>query len=326
VPAPAITLHGRVVAITGGARGIGRATAAALVARGARVAIGDLDLELTQATAAELGDGVIGLALDVTDRDSFATFIADTEQQLGPLDVLVNNAGIMPVGRLHEESDATARRIIDINVHGVIHGSKLALERMLPRGRGHIVNVASQAGKAPFGGLATYCASKYAVVGLTASLADELRDTGIHASCVMPAIVNTELAEGLPTPRLLKPIQPQDVADAIVATLQRPRLNVHVPKSGGVVLGAMSVLPARGRHLAERMLGVEHGITELDPASRAAYEARAAREVAGVGTNDDLPAAPDEAPGGRITEPQTGLEPLDSEAPRASGRPSAFGG
>src|SRR5947209_20041935 len=117
-------LAGKVAAITGGARGIGRATAAALVARGVRVAIGDLDAGLAEQTAAELGGGTVGLPLDVTDRSSFEGFLTEVETRLGPLDVMVNNAGIMPVGPFLEESDAIARRQVDINLHGVIVGSK----------------------------------------------------------------------------------------------------------------------------------------------------------------------------------------------------------
>src|SRR6201985_3830226 len=141
------SLAGDVVAITGGARGIGRATAAALIAQGARVAIGDIDAALAERTAQELGSGTVGLPLDVTNRTSFATFLDEVENRLGPLDVLINNAGIMPIGPFVSETDVTAERIIDINVHGVINGSKLALERFLPRDHGHLVNVASVAGK-----------------------------------------------------------------------------------------------------------------------------------------------------------------------------------
>ncbi|HKI67562.1 MAG TPA: SDR family NAD(P)-dependent oxidoreductase, partial [Solirubrobacterales bacterium] len=104
------SLSGKVVAITGGARGIGKATAAALVRKGCRVAIGDLDLELAERTAAELGGGTLALALDVTDRASFAGFLDEAERQLGPLDVVVNNAGIMPVTPFAEESDDSIRR------------------------------------------------------------------------------------------------------------------------------------------------------------------------------------------------------------------------
>ena len=153
------SVSGKVVAITGGARGIGKATATALVRKGARVAIGDLDLALAEQTATELGGGVVAFELDVTDRNSFEGYLDAAEKELGPIDVLVNNAGIMPVGVFADESDETAHLMIDINLHGVIYGTKLALERMLPRRSGHIVNIASQAGKAGIPGGATFTAS-----------------------------------------------------------------------------------------------------------------------------------------------------------------------
>ena len=113
----------------------------------------------------------------MTDRASFDAFLTEVERRLGPLDVLINNAGIMPVGPFVAETDETARRIVDINVHGVINGSKLALERFLPRNRGHLVNIASVAGKMGFPGGATYSASKHAVVGLSEAIRVELRAT-----------------------------------------------------------------------------------------------------------------------------------------------------
>ena len=203
------SLAGQIVAITGGARGIGRATAAALIAQGARVAIGDIDAELAGTTATELGAGTLGLALDVTSRDSFSAFLDEVESQLGPLDVLINNAGIMPIGPFVEETDATAERMVDINLHGVILGSKLAIERFLPRRRGHLVQIASAAGKFGIAGGATYCATKHAVVGLSEALAMELRDTGIDISVVMPTVVNTELGSGLPRRARSRPSSPR---------------------------------------------------------------------------------------------------------------------
>src|SRR5947209_4063292 len=186
------SLAGKVVAITGGARGIGRATAAALITHGARVAIGDIDAALADQTAQELGGGTVGLPLDVTDRESFATFLSQVEDRVGPLDVLINNAGIMPIGPFLEETDATAQRMIDINLHGVIFGSKLALERFIPRRRGHLVQIASAAGKWGIAGGATYCATKHAVVGLSEAIAQEVQGTGVEVSVVMPTVVNTE--------------------------------------------------------------------------------------------------------------------------------------
>ena len=193
-------LAGETAAITGAARGIGRATAEAFLRQGMRVAIGDVDFD----AAAQHRRGAWRRArwrstLDVTDRDSFAAFLDGAEEQLGPLDVLVNNAGIMQVGRFIDEDDLTARRMIDINLHGVILGMKLALERMIPRDRGHIVNIASQAGKFGAPGGATYSATKHAVVGLTEAVRGELRLMGAHIdlSYVMPFVVNTELGSGL---------------------------------------------------------------------------------------------------------------------------------
>src|SRR6478609_2481745 len=182
------SLRGKVVAITGGARGIGKATAKALAREGAVIAIGDLDAELARATASELGEGSVGLELDVTRRDSFANFLDQVSERLGPLDVLINNAGIMPIGPFASEDDATARRMIDINLHGVIYGMKLALPGMRERGRGHVVNLASQAGKAGLPGGATYCATKHAVVGLSEAVRAELRGTNIGVSVVMPDV------------------------------------------------------------------------------------------------------------------------------------------
>src|ERR687886_2135546 len=121
------SLAGRVVAITGGARGIGRATAEALAREGARVAIGDLDADLARRTAEEIGPAATAFTLDVTDRASFEAFVDAVEADLGPVDVLVNNAGIMPLGPFLEEDDATAQRQININLHGVLYGMKLAL-------------------------------------------------------------------------------------------------------------------------------------------------------------------------------------------------------
>ena len=270
------SLYGKVVAITGGARGIGRATAEALIRKGAKVAIGDLDVELAQKTAAELGGDTLALELDVTRRDSFEGFLDQVEERLGSLDVLVNNAGIMPIGDFVDESDRTALMMVDINVHGVLYGMKLALPGMLRRNSGHIVNIASQAGKAGFPGGATYCGTKHFVVGASEAVRQEVRETNIEVSCVMPAVVNTELGSGLVETRAIKKIEPEDVADAIVAALEVPKFDVWVPRESGPLFRFMQLLPRSGREGIARFLKADKVLAAPDKARRAAYEERAA--------------------------------------------------
>ena len=268
------SLTGTVVAITGGARGIGRATAHALIAQGARVAIGDIDQALAGQTAEELGHGTIGLPLDVTDRASFDGFLTEVESQVGPLEVLINNAGIMPVGPFLAETDATAARMIDINLTGVIFGSKLALERFLPRNRGHLVNLASVAGKGGFPGGATYCATKHAVVGLSEAIRAEYRSTDIDVSIVMPVGVNTELYSGLSPARGIKTAEPEDVAEAIVEALQTGRVDVYVPKSLKGVFRIMNVVPRSVADFFSKMLKADQILINPDHLARGAYEQR----------------------------------------------------
>jgi NAD(P)-dependent dehydrogenase (short-subunit alcohol dehydrogenase family) len=270
------SLNGRVVAITGGARGIGKATAEALVRRGARVAIGDLDLALAEQTATGLGGGSVALALDVSDRASFEAFLDETERQLGPLDVVINNAGIMPTTPFVEESEDSFRRQIEINLIGVINGTQLALQRMLPRNSGHIVNIASQAGKTGVPGIATYSATKHAVVGLSEAVRAEIRGRAIEISCVMPTIVNTELTSGVVDQRFVKPIEAVDVAEAIVAALEVPRFDVYVPKSNGALLRGANLMPRAAAEWVGRTMGTDKLMTEVDHGARAAYEDRVA--------------------------------------------------
>jgi short-subunit dehydrogenase len=275
------SLNGKVVAITGGARGIGKATATALVRKGCRVAIGDLELELAEQTAAGLGGGTIALPLDVTDRDSFAGFLDETERQLGPVDVVINNAGIMPVTALVDESDASIKRQLDINVYGVIVGIQLAIERMRPRGSGHIVNLASQAGKTSIPGIATYSGTKHAVVGICEAVKAELRGSGVEVHCVMPTVVNTELTAGV-SQKLIKPVEAEDVANEIVDALELGRFDVYVPKSNAVMTRFAAVMPRRLNEAIARLMKADKLMFEVDHGARQAYEDRAASSEPGL--------------------------------------------
>ncbi|MFI6094995.1 SDR family oxidoreductase [Lentzea sp. NPDC051213] len=269
-------MRGKRIAVTGGARGIGRAIAAELAAGGATVAIGDIDAAAAERTAEELGLPS-ALALDVADPGSFRAFLAGVEKTLGGIDVLVNNAGIMPVGRFAEETDKITRRVLDINLYGVLLGTKLVLPQMLSRGSGHIVNIASLAGENPTPGMATYCASKQAVLGFTEAMRLEHRATGVHFSAVLPTFTRTELIAGTRAPLGLL-AEPQAVAAAVARLIARPRRRVTVTRAAGI-LAAFNKLTPRpvGEYLA-RKLGVHKAFTDdVDRVARRGYDDRLRR-------------------------------------------------
>jgi NAD(P)-dependent dehydrogenase (short-subunit alcohol dehydrogenase family) len=268
------SLHGKVVAITGGGRGIGRAIAQALAREGARVAVGDLDQEAAEQAAAALGEPALGLPLDVTDHAALVAFLDEVEQRLGPLDVLVNNAGIMPVTPLAEETPESIARQLDLNLRAVIHGTQEAMRRMVPRGTGHIVNMSSIAGRSGFPNLATYCASKFGVVGLSEAARIELRGTGVEVSVVMPSVVRTELSTGLADSRV-KAVEADDVAREVVSAIRHARFDVFVPRSNGPLVQLTSPLPRRAREAIGRWIRADRALLDADRSARAAYEARA---------------------------------------------------
>lgn len=266
-------LRGKVIAITGGGRGIGLAIAEALTKQGARISIGDIDTALATQAAQRLGG--YGGTLDVRDRSTFQAFIDATEQALGPIDVLINNAGIMPAGPFTQESDTLSDTQIDINLRGVIIGCKVALPGMLMRRQGHIVNVASMAGRLAVPGLAVYCATKFAVVGLTETLREEYRDSGVHFTTVLPAKVTTELAagtdqagNGVPT------VSPQDVADAVIAALQQRLPEVAVPRYLGSVSALQGMTPHWMLRGIRRFFDDRRVLEQIDQQARAGYQQR----------------------------------------------------
>ena len=285
-------------AITGGARGLGLAMAQAVAARGARVAIGDLDSELAAAEAAKLPAGSVGLALDVTDPDSFKRFLDTTAERLGPLDVLVNNAGIMVVSPFLEEEESLTRRQIDINLHGVITGMRLALPGMQERRTGHVVNIASVAGKVGVAGEAVYVATKHAVVGLSEAVRLELRGTGVELSVMMPGLANTELASGMSAGRGVKIVEPAEVGTALVEALERPRFEIYVPPKLSGLLRFNAALPQGARDAMARFFETDQVATKVDKTARAAYAARASSGMPPA----EPPAPPSGEPEGGVTE------------------------
>jgi NAD(P)-dependent dehydrogenase (short-subunit alcohol dehydrogenase family) len=267
----------KVVAITGGGRGIGRETARAFASAEWNVAIGDIDTDVVARTAPELG--VLGLELDVTDRQSFAAFLDATEVQLGELDVLVNNAGILPVSDFLDEDDSLTDRVVDINIRGVMTGSKLAGRRFRDRGRGHIINVSSLLGTKGAPRVATYCATKFAIVGFSEALRLELARSGVHVTNVMPSFTRTDIMTGVSTNWLLDRLavaDPEDVAAAILAAAEKdhPPSDVAVPSVVGYASRAGAVVPRGVRDTLFRALGAERIARDVDQTARAAYSDR----------------------------------------------------
>lgn len=268
------SIAGLSVIVTGGARGIGRATVDRFVRAGARVAIGDLDLAVAQQAVDAHGDKVAAARLDVTDASSWASFLEEVAH-LGPFDVLVNNAGIMPIGSILKETDDTTRLIMDVNVHGVINGTKALAPGMVERGRGHIVNVASAVGRVavPYG--ATYSASKFAVVGFSEALRQELEPEGIDVTVVLPTVVQTELAAGVPAARGIKPVTAEQVAEVIESAVREPRAELWVPRWTQGLTKPTLAMPRVVQTVMTRLTAADHVFKDADSAARAGYEDRA---------------------------------------------------
>jgi short-subunit dehydrogenase len=264
----------KVIAITGGGRGIGLATATVLQGLGATVAIGDIDRSAVKDAGSQLGLNV-ARRLDVTDRRSFTDFLDTVENQLGPVEVLVNNAGVIAVGNAVDEDDAVTQRVLDVNIYGVILGTKLAAKRMLPRGRGHIVNIASLGSVQPTEGIATYCATKYAVLGYTDAVRMENRGSGVHLSAILPTLVNTDMIAGVGHAKGLKNAEPDDVARAVARVIAKPKAHVFVPRSIGAAVSAQRFMPRRTSEAMGRALGTGSVFTsDVDVDKRTAYARR----------------------------------------------------
>lgn len=194
-----MNLAGRVAVVTGAGRGIGAAICAALAADGAAVAVSDLDAEAADAHAAELAAGssarVIGVELDVTNLDSVRSAVSTVARELGPVDVLVNNAGIDCIEPFIDSTEQTWDRLIATNLKGPIRCARIVLDDMIERKAGRIINIASDAGKVGSSGEVVYSATKGGIIAFTKALARETAAQGITVNCVCPGPTNTALLD-----------------------------------------------------------------------------------------------------------------------------------
>ncbi|HMS73635.1 MAG: SDR family oxidoreductase [Gordonia sp.] len=272
--AAAPSVAGKIVAITGGARGIGFRTAQLLTEAGAVVAIGDVDADVVAKAAADIG--IDGGHVDVTDRASFEGWLDGVQERLGPLDVLINNAGIMPAGAFLDYDPALIRRTVEIDLLGVYTGSQLAARRMVDRGSGHIVNIASVAGRLPTPGLSIYNGVKAGVIEFSEALDAELLPLGVRVSAVLPTFTRTGLISGLRTNSVVQAVEPDDVAEIIVKTIAQPRVRVTAPKTMAWVHGN-TLIGAGVKRRIRRSTGLDRMFLDYDTGARAEYTERIAR-------------------------------------------------
>jgi NAD(P)-dependent dehydrogenase (short-subunit alcohol dehydrogenase family) len=189
--------------------------------------------------------------------------------------VLVNNAAVMALADLAEVEEAAIRRTIEVNLLGAVHGMQLALARMLPRSRGHLINVSSVSGRWGIPGENVYVATKFGLDGLAQLARAELRGTGVHITTVyMGPVADTELSLGMRERGLIRFSNPQEIAAAIVGAARDPRPEVWVPRSLGPVVRAINLLPWRLRLRSLQALGVLEIATDIDRRARSSYERR----------------------------------------------------
>ena len=265
-------MTGRPVAvITGGARGIGRAIGVALIARGYRVVLGDLDLAVTQATAAELGPHASAVRLDITDLALVEEVVATLEQTVGPIAVWINNAGIMPTGRFTEQDPWLSGRVVDVNFRALVTVTGVVVAHMLERNAGTVVNIASATGIKPMAGLAVYSGAKAANLAFSDSLRRELRATGVRIRVVLPNLVATDLGAGITAPRGFRALTADDVAMAAVRAIGSRRFAVTVPGWLGPLLRLSRLLPHAVQDWIDDRVDSDRIGLGGDPATRAAY-------------------------------------------------------
>jgi len=249
-----------VVVITGASRGIGAELARRFSAQGARVGLIARDEGALAAVRDTLTGASHAVCADVSDSAALGSAIDEIADALGPVSVLVNNGGHGHWEAVVDTDESAFRRVMEVNYLGAVNAARHVLPGMLERGRGHIINIGSIAGRigAPFE--AAYSATKFAVVGFSEALAVEVAGTGVDVSMIHPGPVDTDFANGRnrPVPRgTPRPVPVAAVADAVMATLRRPRRNRYVPAWLGLAVAARAIVPAAHRFGTARMFTAE---------------------------------------------------------------------
>ncbi len=225
-------LNGRIVLVTGAARGMGRMEALSFARAGSRVIVTDVDEAALSETVREMkdiGHHVHSYMVDVSDREACFELARKVREEVGALDVLVNNAGIVVCEEVLNLQESDLRRMMDVNYFGMVWMMQAFVPAMVLRGSGHVVNMCSSAGKVGVPRLGGYCATKFAAIGVTDSIRPELRKSGVNFTIVNPGYVNTGMFGGSKVPLITRWQKPGRVADAIVKAVRENKAEICVP-------------------------------------------------------------------------------------------------
>ena len=233
------SLDGKVAAITGASSGIGEATAIALAGAGAKVSLAARRKDRLDALVEKIGDNALAIETDIGDEEQARAFVQRTKDELGGFDILVNNAGVMLLGLLLMQEGDDWRRMVDVNILGLIYCSHAGLALMAEQQSGHIVNISSVAGRIARAGSAVYNFTKWGVTGFSEALRQEAAHVNVRVTCVEPGFVDTELQGHNTNPMVVEAtkkmrdeigevLEAEDIADAILYAVSRPdRMGVN---------------------------------------------------------------------------------------------------
>ena len=260
-------LEGKVVVITGAARGMGKVYASSFAREGSRVVATDVDEKELNKTIKELkgmGFDVFSHVLDISDNDACVALVEKVESEVGPIGVLVNNAGIAMNEEVMETSESSFRRITEVNYLGHVWMMHAAIPGMLERGSGHVVNVCSILGKVSVPKLGAYSATKHAMVSITDTIRQELHGSGVHFTIVNPGYVATGMFEGAKIPIVTRWQDPQKIVNAVVDAVKKNKVEIFVPN----FMNRMTTL-VRGLHtklidIAFKILGASKSFDTMD--------------------------------------------------------------